>query len=168
MNFFKKRSGENKNPMKSKSSSDYKKGLRYPLLRNKTQKVENSIDIQPSLETIISQGSKFNGTIMTSDKMRIQGEFEGKIISQNTVNIDVSGKVKADIFATNILVAGQVIGDINAKERFELHATGSIVGEIKASKISIMDSAQVKGNIEVGTIKEFPSIPEHLPQKNEK
>jgi len=127
-------------------------------LKAKSQKNKTLQDKQSVKSTIIGSGTKISGTITTRDQVIIQGDMEGKIISQNTVHIDKSGKVQADIFALNIIIEGHVIGNMNAKERFELLASGSVVGEVKAAKISIQDSASVKGKIEVGSIKEIPKL----------
>jgi len=132
--------------------------------KGKGSKAENFSPKQAVNETVISGGTKFNGTITTGEKLRIQGDFEGKIISKETVYIDRTGKVNADIFASNIIIAGAVVGDMQAKERFELLATGSVSGEVKAAKISIMDSASVKGKIEVGNIKEIPKLADANPK----
>jgi len=133
------------------------------VLRGKTTKSTYVPGKQIVKETVISSGTKFSGTITTGDKVRIQGEYEGKIISQDSVYIDRTGKVNADIFALNVQIAGSVIGNINAKDRFELLATGSVVGEVKAANISIMDNASVKGKIEVGNLKEIPKLTESNP-----
>jgi cytoskeletal protein CcmA (bactofilin family) len=156
--------GSFKSVKKSESDSTLseKKNSATSNLLSKFHNVPTSQANQDPKETIISFGTKISGTLNSKDRVTIQGDMDGKIITQNTVHVDKSGNVIADIFALNIIIEGNVVGNINAKEGFELFATGSVVGEIKAAKISIKDSSSVKGKIEVGTIKDLPQLPESI------
>jgi cytoskeletal protein CcmA (bactofilin family) len=57
------------------------------------------------------------------------------------------GIVKAEIHARNVMVAGTVVGDIYATESVQIKLSGSVEGNIRCSRISIVDGAAFKGRI---------------------
>ena len=60
-----------------------------------------------------------------------------------------TGKVKTDIIARKIIVAGTVIGNIEAQEEVSLLATGRILGNIRAPRVNVEDGVVVEGEISI-------------------
>jgi len=59
------------------------------------------------------------------------------------------GKVNAQINAKNVIVMGKVVGKIYAADLVDIKRAGSVVGDIKSSRISIAESAYFKGSVEL-------------------
>ena len=59
--------------------------------------------------------------------------------------------IHGDIIAREVVVAGEVIGNVNAPDRIELKKGGSVVGDLTTARIVIEDGAIFKGTIEIGT-----------------
>jgi cytoskeletal protein CcmA (bactofilin family) len=60
-----------------------------------------------------------------------------------------SGKVKTDITARRVVVAGTVIGNIEAEEEVHLLGTGRVLGNIRAPIVRIEEGVQIQGEITV-------------------
>ena len=59
--------------------------------------------------------------------------------------------IHGDIVAREVVVAGKVIGNVNAPDRIELKKGGSVVGDLTTARLVIEDGAIFKGTIEIGT-----------------
>ncbi|MGD8923929.1 MAG: polymer-forming cytoskeletal protein, partial [Syntrophobacterales bacterium] len=55
------------------------------------------------------------------------------------------GKVEADIYADSVVVGGQIVGNINARSRLEITATGRVTGDIEATTITVAEGGMVDG-----------------------
>ena len=98
------------------------------------------------INTIIGDNAKIEGVITTMDSTRVDGNLEGKILSESSVIVGESGTVRGDILAVEILVAGTVYGNLTAKEKIELTNTGRVLGDMVTKTLVIDEGASFKGN----------------------
>jgi cytoskeletal protein CcmA (bactofilin family) len=92
---------------------------------------------------------KVIGQIFTKEDLQIDGDVEGAIESQdNKITIGPSGRVQASILARDIVILGQVQGNIQASGKVELRSESKLIGDITTSRISIEDGASFNGRIE--------------------
>jgi cytoskeletal protein CcmA (bactofilin family) len=95
-------------------------------------------------------GLEFSGEIHGKDDFLIRGRVQGKVrLPENDVLVDEGGRVEADLVVRNIVVKGEVIGNIAASGRVVIERTGRLTGDLAASVISIEDGAQFKGSIKI-------------------
>jgi cytoskeletal protein CcmA (bactofilin family) len=86
------------------------------------------------------------GEITGQDDLVIDGEVHGKIrLAGGKLTIGPEGRVTADIEAPEIVVRGEVKGNIKARDRVQIAATGKVGGEIITKSIAIDEGAQVHG-----------------------
>jgi cytoskeletal protein CcmA (bactofilin family) len=57
--------------------------------------------------------------------------------------------VTADIIAREVVVYGNVKGNLRARDRIEIKKDGSVVGDLTTARIMIEDGAYFKGSIEI-------------------
>ena len=101
----------------------------------------------------IGAGLLLKGELTGEDDVIIEGRLEGKITLQhNSVIIEESGKVDADITASSICVAGEVHGNLHATEQVVLLKTGRVEGNINAKSVTLETGAQFKGSIDMETV----------------
>jgi len=99
------------------------------------------------MNSTIGAGSSFEGKFYISGSLRIDGKFEGEIKTDEELVVGVTGKVRTDIVAKSVVVAGTVIGNIRAHEEVKLLETGKVLGDIIAPAISIQRGVVAQGNI---------------------
>lgn len=112
--------------------------------------------------SFLGPGIRLEGEIQGQADLTVRGYFKGKIqLEQNSLVIEENGHVQADIQASTVIIKGKVTGNILASEKVTITKTGSAAGEITASRISIEDGAQFKGNVKMGIKKQGldPSAP---------
>lgn len=109
-----------------------------------TKKAGGPINLD-KVDTIIGKDTQVKGSIMSVGVVRIDGKVEGDILHRGDMIIGESGSVIATVKARNVVVAGEVQGNIEAEGKLELLATGKVAGDIISSSLVIADGAVFKG-----------------------
>ncbi len=98
----------------------------------------------------LSRGLVLRGEITGREDLSIDGEVQGTLLLEGArVTICPAGRVRANISAREIVVQGEVRGDLRAEERIEIGRGGSVQGSAAAKRIAIEDGAVLNGSIEV-------------------
>jgi len=111
------------------------------MLKGKPETVKTS----STLNALLGKGSEFEGKLVFEGTVRIDGNFKGEIYSTDTLIIGDTANIEADIKVDNIIVNGNVKGNITAKNKTELHAPGQFVGNIKTGSLMIEDGVIFNG-----------------------
>lgn len=86
--------------------------------------------------TIIAQGTRIKGDITTDCHLHIDGEFEGKIDSKNTVMIGKNGQVDGEVYANKLVVSGKLKG-LTESDTVEISSQGRFEGVITSTELVI-------------------------------
>jgi cytoskeletal protein CcmA (bactofilin family) len=101
-------------------------------------------------QATIGKGLFIKGEINGSESLFIDGKVEGSVnLPGNRVTVGRNGQVAANITAREIVVLGKVRGNVNATDRVDIRAEGSLSGDVAAARISIEDGAFFKGGIDI-------------------
>ena len=96
----------------------------------------------------IGQGVVVDGKITSAQDLRIDGKVDGTIeVGNHGLIIGASAVVKANLAARTIVISGAVNGNVTATERVDLHATGSVEGDITSPRLIMADGGFVKGSV---------------------
>ncbi len=99
----------------------------------------------------IGRSVRFEGKLISTDDLTIDGYVEGSIeLGDHSLTIGSSATIKADLVAKNITISGAVTGNVRARERLDVRATASVVGDIAAPRLVIAEGAVITGQITVG------------------
>lgn len=100
----------------------------------------------------IAAGLHVQGQISGNEDLVVDGIVDGPIqLAGCSLTVGEKGKVTGDIAAREVVVQGSVTGNVQASDRVEIKASGSIAGDIATARIIINDGAHFKGSIEIGT-----------------
>src|SRR3970282_407374 len=75
------------------------------------------------LTAFIDEGSEIEGRYTFSGTVMVNGRFKGEISSTDTLIIGDKGVINGDIRAGQVLISGEVVGNVSAAERIELKRT---------------------------------------------
>jgi cytoskeletal protein CcmA (bactofilin family) len=90
------------------------------------------------------------GEITGNEDLSIDGTVEGLVhLEERKLTVGASAKVTADIIAREVVVYGNVKGNLRARDRIEIKKDGSVVGDLTTARIMIEDGAYFKGSIEI-------------------
>ena len=99
--------------------------------------------------TVIGAGITIEGEVTSDEDVTVQGTLRGKLTTKDAVTVDQGGAVEADIAGGPVSIAGTVTGNINSHDRVDLQNGAKVVGNVKATRITIADGAQFKGNVDM-------------------
>ena len=90
------------------------------------------------------------GEITGCEALYIEGTVEGSVnLPDDRVTVGRNGRVSANIAAREIVVLGEVVGDCDANDHFDIRSEGSICGDVVVSRISVEDGAFLTGSIDI-------------------
>ena len=90
------------------------------------------------------------GEVKGSEDLIVDGRVEGTVtLSDSRLTIGPNAKVQADLSARDVLIQGQVHGNIVATGRVELRAGCSVEGDIRALRLAVEDNAIFRGKVDL-------------------
>jgi cytoskeletal protein CcmA (bactofilin family) len=98
------------------------------------------------LSGFFDQGVNFSGELKFTNSLRIDGKFQGKIISSDELIVGEKGVVEAEIEVGRISISGTVKGTIKASERVELLPTSKVEANIITKNLIINEGAIFNGS----------------------
>tara|TARA_B100001123_G_C15201381_1_gene983498 strand:- start:551 stop:979 length:429 start_codon:yes stop_codon:yes gene_type:complete len=98
------------------------------------------------IKAYMGEDAVFNGTLDFDGTVRIDGKFEGKVVTEDTLIIGETGHLMAEISAGTVICMGRVEGTIVASKKVEIHSTSKILGNIKSPAIDIELGGILDGN----------------------
>lgn len=113
-----------------------------PVVRHDGGRSSQIVNIGPSI--------RIKGELQGDEDLTIDGRVEGKIeLREHNLTIGSNGKIKADLHAKTVVIAGEVSGNAFAAERVEIASTGRLTGDIVSPRITIADGAHFKGSVDM-------------------
>jgi len=104
----------------------------------------------PRERAIIGQSITIVGDVSGEEDLTVLGRVEGRIdLSQNSVTIGRTGRIKADLFAKNVSVEGEVQGNVYAGEQIVLRKSGGVHGNLTSPRVTLEDGCKFKGSIDM-------------------
>ncbi len=98
----------------------------------------------------LTQDSEIKGTIKFGEAMRMDGNFEGELISDNgELVVGKTGNVKANINVRSAVIEGRVDGNIKASDRVELMQNAHLTGDLQAKTLIIEEGVVFVGQCNV-------------------
>src|SRR5215467_8745764 len=102
------------------------------------------------LNGFLDRGSSFKGELEFEDTMRIDGRFNGRIVSKNELIVGESANIEGDIHVGRIAISGTVIGKIVADQKVEIHRNGKVYSDIDTPALIIEEGAIFQANCTMG------------------
>ncbi|MCX7820774.1 MAG: polymer-forming cytoskeletal protein [Brevinematales bacterium] len=101
------------------------------------------------VNSFIGENSYFEGKFLVNGVLHINGKFEGNVLKVDQVFIGQTGRVKADLIASSIVIEGIVIGNIKASTRVMLMPTARVLGDIHTPELIIQNGVILEGRCHI-------------------
>lgn len=118
-----------------------------------------------SIDAFLGKNTSFNGTLIFDGLVRIDGNFEGHIKTEDVLVIAGSGNVKAEIEAGDVKISGRFDGVINAKNKVELYKPAYVTGTVNTPVFKVEEGVVFNGNCSMGA--NTVTSPTSAPAKDE-
>ena len=101
-------------------------------------------------QALIGSKIRIKGELYGEEDILIQGRVEGTIeVKENNLTVGADGYVSADSQAKEIIVEGEVRGDLTGEEKVVIKSTSNVNGNIVAPRVSLEEGAKFKGMIDM-------------------
>lgn len=102
------------------------------------------------IDAFLGKGTKVTGKLTFEGPGRIEGEVDGEIAAQDTLTVGEGANVSAKISGATIVIEGKVTGDVVARQRLELRATGRVHGNVTTPSLIVHEGAILDGQCSMG------------------
>ena len=102
------------------------------------------------IENVLGRSAFVRGDLSAEGAFRIDGTIEGTVASRAEVVIGESGVVRGDVVGSDVVVAGQIIGNVRCSGHLEILAKGKVEGDIAAQSVRIETGGVFRGTSFMG------------------
>ena len=95
--------------------------------------------------SLVSKDVRIEGEIEGPENLHVEGHIKGAISISGDVFVGNTGIVEADLEAKNIVIQGEVTGNVTAHQQLEIHPSGKLIGDCTAASIDIKEGAVFEG-----------------------
>jgi len=98
----------------------------------------------------IGKSVQIRGEVKGNEDMVVEGLIEGTVtLTEHRLTIGANAHVTANVTARDVVVQGNLQGDIHAAGRVELRSGSVVNGDIRAARLSVEDNAIFSGKVEL-------------------
>ena len=105
----------------------------------------------PPIDTLIGKGVRVQGDVEFLGGMHLDGAIAGNVRSnpapEATLSVSESGSIEGSVEVPNVILQGQVRGDIRAAERVVLGPTARVEGDVYYGVIEMTLGARITGKL---------------------
>lgn len=106
-------------------------------------------DSAPGPATYITATTQISGHITGAGPYIFAGNVEGDCDIDGPATLAAGGTWKGTMRATDLIIAGEVDGDVIAADRVEVSGTARITGSLAGNSIAVAEGAIIDGEIKV-------------------
>ena len=100
--------------------------------------------------TVIGKTVIIRGEISGKEDLYLDCDTEGTIsLLENRLTLGPDARVVANLTVRDLVVFGTLTGNVQASGRVDLRQSASVTGDIVAGRLSIEESAMLKGRVEL-------------------
>ncbi|MBN8887879.1 MAG: polymer-forming cytoskeletal protein [Rudaea sp.] len=101
-------------------------------------------------ESLIAPDIAIEGKIEGAGHVRVAGRFKGDINVHGDLSIDPRANVTGSVRAEKVVIAGELVGNIDAAQHVELTQSGALTGDLKAATLTVAAGSRMRGHAEFG------------------
>jgi cytoskeletal protein CcmA (bactofilin family) len=116
------------------------------------------------LNALLGRGSEFDGKLTFEGTVRVDGKFNGTIVTSDVLVVGEGAKVSAEITCGTIIIHGEVTGNVKARVAVEMHAPARVRGNVETPALMIEKGVLFEGQTKMeGVEKASPARPVAAP-----
>ncbi|XXJ18235.1 bactofilin family protein [Desulfovibrio caledoniensis] len=115
------------------------------------------------INAFLGAGTNYHGKLHFQGAVRIDGNFEGEVVSEGTLVIGQDAVVDGQVKVGQLVLSGRIKGEVEAKNKVVLHKTANLQGNIRTPVLVVEEGAVLEGQLVMGSLDTAASA---KPQKN--
>ncbi len=105
---------------------------------------EKKKDVE-EVRAFLGKGAEFIGKLIFNGAVRIDGDFQGEVYGQGSLVVGEGALVKANIAVNSVYIGGDVQGNIDVKDKINIHSTGKFYGDVRTPIFIMEEGAFFEG-----------------------
>lgn len=101
------------------------------------------------IKAYMGQDMIFKGSLTFQGTVRIDGKFEGDVVTEDTLIVGETGLLSGEITAGTVICKGKIQGTVVASNKIEIHANSEMLGNIKAPSLYVEVGGVFDGNCDM-------------------
>ena len=106
------------------------------------------------INAFLGADTEFEGKLSFKGAVRIDGRFKGEILADGTLIVGETASLECNIQVSQIIISGEVRGNITASDRIEIRAPAKVFGNIETPVLVIAEGVVFEGNCSMQKTKE--------------
>jgi cytoskeletal protein CcmA (bactofilin family) len=98
------------------------------------------------INAFLGKDTEFEGKLSFTGAVRLDGKFSGEIFSSGTLIVGESAIIKSQIHVADMIISGEVHGDIFAEKKIEINVPGKLFGNIQTPKLLVEEGVIFEGS----------------------
>lgn len=103
------------------------------------------------IDTLVGQGTEINGDLVFSGGLHVDGKINGNVVAEDGSSailiLSEFGRIEGDVKAPNMVLNGEIVGDVYGSVRVELAPKSRIKGSVYYNLIEMAIGAEVNGGL---------------------
>lgn len=99
-----------------------------------------------AVNVFLGPESALEGLLTFGGQARLDGAFKGRVEGSGCLLIGPGAMIEADIHAEEVIISGQVTGEVTADKRIEIKSPGRLKGNINAPLVVMDEGVWFEGH----------------------
>ncbi len=116
----------------------------------------------PPIRSLIGDGMVVQGAVRFSEGLRIDGQVVGDVTAEgdgrSILVVSDNARVQGKVFASHVIISGEVRGPIHSTELLELQPKARVVGDVRYEMLEMHPGASVEGELKPLKSTEKPAL----------
>ncbi len=95
--------------------------------------------------SLLSKEVKIEGDIQGNEDLQVDGQLKGSVKIDGNIFVGPTGTIEADVEAENVVIQGQITGNVLARKQLQIQSSGKLLGDCIAQTIDIKEGALFEG-----------------------
>lgn len=99
--------------------------------------------------SLVAKEAVWDGKLSSTGDVRVEGRLQGEIQTGGTLYVAAQARVQGVVQARNVILAGEIEGQLRCEERLEILPGGSARGEIDTGTLVVHEGAFIESKFQM-------------------
>jgi cytoskeletal protein CcmA (bactofilin family) len=116
----------------------------------------------PPIRSLVGEGTVITGNLSFTEGLRVDGQVLGDVVAQgdgrSILVISDNARVQGRVFASHVIINGEVRGPIHCTELLELQPKARVTGDVRYEMLEMHPGSLVEGELKPLKNAEKPAL----------
>lgn len=117
---------------------------------------------QPPIRSLVGEGMVITGNLNFSEGLRVDGHVMGDVMAQgdgrSILVISDNARVHGRVFASHVIINGEVRGPVHSTELLELQPKARVTGDVRYETLEMHPGSAIEGELKPLKSAEKPAL----------